>query len=87
MRITRPSLTLEFPEGEAIHGDVQTIGPEDIVSGSVSVSIQVLNGLRPSTGTCRLTIRPGVEALEDIIAAEGNVKAVLKDWDVVVFTG
>ena len=87
MRITRPSLTLEFPEGEAIHGDVQTIGPEDIVSGSVSVSIQVLNGLRPSTGTCRLTIRPGVEALEDIIAAEGNVKAVLKDWDEVVFTG
>ena len=87
MRITRPSLTLEFPEGKARHGDVQVIGPDGITADSVSISIQVLNGLRPSTGTCRLTIEPGVPAVEDIIAAEGNVKAVLKDRDRTVFTG
>ena len=81
MRLTSPSLTLQFlgtdlPSG---HGGTQTITECYIVKGSISKRPQLLNGLKPSGSICSIAVSRDCLSTEDIIATDGDIKAVLSD--------
>ena len=87
--MTNPSLVLTFlgNDLEAGHSTTQTISNQWLVNHSYQPSKQLLNGLKSSSDQIALTIFRKCPSVEDIIATEGNIKAVLKDGDTVVFTG
>lgn len=89
MRLTSPSLTLQFlgtdlPSG---HGGTQTITECYIVKGSISKRPQLLNGLKPSGSICSIAVSRDCLSTEDIIATDGDIKAVLSDGGNIIFTG
>lgn len=87
--MNNPSLVLTFlgNDLEAGHSTTQTISNQWLVNHSYQPSKQLLNGLKSSSDQIALTIFRKCPSVEDIIATEGNIKAVLKDGDTVVFTG
>lgn len=87
--MTNPSLVLTFlgNDLEAGHSTTQTISNQWLVNHSYQPSKQLLNGLKSSSDQIALTIFRKCPSVEDIIATEGNIKVVLKDGDIVVFTG
>lgn len=87
--MTDPLLALAFLGGdlEAGHLSSQAIGSSFIVRDSVSFKCQLLNGLKSSSNQVELQILQGCPSIEDIIATDGDIKAVLKDGDSIVFTG
>ncbi|WP_299314811.1 hypothetical protein [uncultured Halomonas sp.] len=87
--ILSPSLTLTFLGGdlEAAHPSVQAIGEEHIVRRSVTFHQQLLSGLKSASNQVDLALERSCPAIEDIIATEGDVKAVLKDGEATLFTG
>lgn len=89
MRLNFPSLTLQFlgtdlPTG---HGGTQTISECYIVKGSITKKPQLLNGLRPSGSICNITVSRDCLSTEDIIATDGDIKAVLSDGGNIIYTG
>jgi hypothetical protein len=87
MKMTNPRLDLFFLAGDSEHGNEQSIASEGIVRNSISISYQLLNGLKPSSNRASLTILADNPAVEDMIRAEGNIGAVLADGTDVWFTG
>lgn len=87
MKLIRPRLELTFPHGTAVHGDEQTVDWSHITRNSITISKQYLNDLRPATSTCTLSLEPTSSVIEDIISSDGDIKALLKDGESVVFTG
>jgi hypothetical protein len=87
--IHSPSLTLTFLGGdlEAGHSLVQTIGEEHIVRRTITFHQQLLNGLKSASNQVDLLLERTCPAIEDIIATEGDVKAVLVDGTVTLFIG
>ena len=87
--IHNPNLTLTFLGGdlEAGHSLVQTIGKEYIARRSVTFHQQLLSGLRSASNQVDLLLDKACPAIEDIIATEGDVKAVLADGTETLFTG
>lgn len=87
--IHSPSLTLTFLGGdlEAGHSLVQTIGEQHIARRSITFHQQLLSGLKSSSNQVDLLLDRDCPAIEDIIATEGDVKAVLKDGTATLFTG
>jgi hypothetical protein len=87
--IHSPSLTLTFLGGdlEAGHSLVQTIGEQHIARRSITFHQQLLSGLKSSSNQVDLLLERTCPAIEDIIATEGDVKAVLTDGPATVFTG
>jgi hypothetical protein len=87
--IQNPCLTLTFLGGdlEAGHPAVQTITNEHIARRSVTFHQQLLNGLKSASNQVDLLLDRECPAIEDIIATEGDVKAVLRDGPATLFTG
>ena len=89
MKLTDPSLTLEFlgNDLEPGHSTTQTLGDTELIRGSFQFKEQRLNGLKSSSDQVTLQIRARCSSTEDIIATDGDIKAVLKDGDSPLFTG
>jgi hypothetical protein len=87
--IHNPSLTLTFLGGdlEAGHSSVQTIGEQHIARRAITFHQQLLSGLKSSSNQVDLLLERTCPTIEDIIATEGDVKAVLADGTVTLFTG
>lgn len=87
--LTNPKLLLRF-EGNDLepgHNVSQTIGSDSIVNRSFSGRFQRLNGLKSSSDQISLQIKRKCASTEDIIATQGNIRAVLMDGDETVYTG
>ncbi len=84
-----PNLTLTFLGGDLPdgHPSVRTITQEHIVRHSVTFHQQLLSGLKSASNQVDLLLDRSCEAIEDIIATEGDVKAVLRDAGATLFTG
>lgn len=80
-------LTFEANDLESGHSTSQILGTNDIVFHSFTFTNQLLNGLKSSSDQVSLQLRKGCPAIEDIIATEGNIKAVLKENGTTIFTG
>ena len=89
MDLKEPALELTFLGGdlEEGHGMVQTVGKEGIVRHSITFTRQLLSGLRPASSQVFLSILGGLQAVEDLIGTDGDVKAVLRDGEETLFTG
>lgn len=87
--IQNPSLTLTFLGGdlEGSHAAVQAVGRGHIARRSITFHQQLLSGLKSSSNQVDLLLDRDCPAIEDIIATEGDVKAVLKDGTATLFTG
>jgi hypothetical protein len=87
--IHNPNLTLTFLGGdlEAGHSAVQTITDAHIARRSITFHQQLLSGLKSSSNQVDLLLEKSCPAIEDVIATEGDVKAVLKDGTAILFTG
>jgi hypothetical protein len=66
---------------------VQTITEEHIARRSITFHQQLLSGLKSASNQVDLLLERSCPAIEDIIATEGDVKAVLKDGEAILFTG
>jgi hypothetical protein len=84
-----PNLTLTFVGGDlqAGHPSVRTITEEHIVRRSVTFHQQLMSGLKSASNQVDLLLHRSCTAIEDIIATEGDVKAVLTDGSATLFTG
>lgn len=87
MKMNNPRLDLFFLSDDAEHGKEQSIGTDGIVRNSISISYQLLNGLKPSSNRAFLTLLADSPAIEDMVRAEGNIGAILADGTDVWFTG
>ena len=89
MTLTDPKLVLEFlgNDLEAGHSTTQTLTDTEIVRQAITFKQQRFNGLKSSSDTVSLKLRRKCSAVEDIIATEGDIKAVLKDGDTPLYTG
>ena len=89
MKFNSPTLSLSFLSDDIKEGHLreQTIGKDGIVSRSISIDYQLLSNLESSSNQAHILILGRLPVIEDIISTEGNIKAVLKDGDDVVFTG
>lgn len=89
MTITNPSLELTFLGNDITsgHSTTQTVSASDIIFHSITFKYQLLNGLKPSSNQVNLQINRKCTSIEDIIATESDIKAVLKDGRTVLFTG
>ena len=89
MTLTDPKLILEFLENDLApgHSTTQTLGDTELVRRSFTFKKQRFNGLKSSSDTVSLQLVRKCNATEDIIATEGDIKAVLKDGDETLFTG
>ena len=83
MTITNPSLTLNFLAESA----TTTVNSSYIVLHSFVFKNQLLNGLKSSSNSVSFQLSDKCEAIEDILKAAGDIKAVLKDGNTVLFTG
>jgi len=87
--IRNPSLYLTFLGGdlEAGHLAMQVILHEHIIRRSITFHYQLLADLKSSSNQVRLLLDKDCTSIEDIIATEGDIKAVLLDGSKVLFTG
>ena len=87
--LQNPSLTLYFLANDLKSGHLstQTMGPEHIIYGSISFRYQLLNGLKPSSNQVTLLLDKECSSIEDIITTEGDITAVLRDGQSLLFTG
>lgn len=89
IKLTDPKLFLTF-EGNDLepgHSTSQTIESDYIINYSFSVRQQYLSSLKSSSDQIGLQIKRKCASIEDIIATDGNVKAILKDGEETIFTG
>ena len=87
--LTNPKLLLRF-EGNDLepgHGLAQTIESDFIYNRSFSGRFLRLSQMKSSSDQISLQIKRLCPSIEDIIATEGNIRAVLKDGEETVFTG
>lgn len=87
--MTDPSLTLTFTANDLPYGHstTQVLNDYDLVRDSFEFKRSRLNGLKSSSDTVNLQIRKGCASVEDIIATEGNIQAVLSDGETILYTG
>ncbi len=88
-RIDNPSLTLTFlaDDLQAGHLKTQTVMQKHIIFRSITFRYQLLNGLKSSSNQVSLQLDKDCDSIEDIIATEGDIKAVLYDGVTPLFTG
>lgn len=89
IKILEPTLVLTFfgKDLEEGHKTEQTIFKNEIEANSIVLNYQLLNELKSSSNQANLKIVKKTPCIEDIIATEGDIKAVLKDGQIVLFTG
>jgi hypothetical protein len=84
-----PSLELTFVAGDLGIGrpNTQTVYQDRIIKGSITSRYQLLNGLKSSSNQVSLQLERDCESIPDIIKTEGDIKAVLRDGETLLFTG
>ena len=89
MKITNPSLELSFLEDDLQSGHSRNpvIGNADIVYPGITFTLRLLDGLKSSSNYVSLQLHQKCSVIEDIISTDGDIKAVLKDGNTVLFTG
>ena len=88
MNITNPSLVLVFPEAPVSGNPIeQNITGTHIVSKSIRINRQLLNGLKSSSNQLTLQLTRDCPQTTDIIASDGDVRSILKDGTSTIFTG
>ncbi len=89
MILMNPQLTLLFigDDLKPGHQTRQIVSSEFIVNHSVSIRYQLLNGLKSSSNQAALQVTRDCPSIEDIVATEGDVKAVFSDDSGTIFTG
>lgn len=89
MKISNVSLRLTFLANDLGEGktQVQSIDSSFIVNNSITLKKQLLNGLKSSSNQLSLQLDRACPSIESIIKTEGDIKAVLADGDVPIFTG
>lgn len=89
IRTTTPTLELTFlgNDLEQGHATSQTVSSAHIVNRSIQFSQTLIKDLKSSSDQVRLQLHKNCPSTEDIIATEGDIKAVLKDDGTPVFTG
>ena len=89
MKLTDPKLylTFEADDLEEGHSTSQTIASDYIVNRSFSGRFQKYNQLKSSSDQISLQIKRKCPSTEDIVATDGNVRAVLKDGEETIYTG
>ncbi|MCK9482617.1 MAG: hypothetical protein M0R38_12825, partial [Bacteroidia bacterium] len=87
--ITEPSLELFFlgSDLKMDRPNEQTITKEFIIKHTITFKKQLLNELKSASNQVTLLIDKECVSIEDIIATDGDVKAILKDDEQVLFTG
>ena len=88
MKLTDPKLTLYFlgNDLEPGHETTQILTNEDIVK-SIVIKRQRFSSLKSSSDSVQILIRRRCSSTEDIVATDGNIKAVLTDGEQTLFTG
>ena len=89
MKLTDPKLylTFEADDLEEGHSTSQTIASDYIVNRSFSGRFQKFNQLKSSSDQISLQIKRKCPSTEDIVATDGNVRAVLKDGEETIYSG
>ena len=89
MTFTDPKLSLTFLGNDlpAGHNSSQVITNEDIIKNSITKNLVLMSGLKSASNQLQLAIARDCSSVEDIIATDGDVKAVFKDGDAIIFTG
>lgn len=89
MNITNPSLELSFlaDDLQSGHSRNPVIEKTDIVYPGIKLTLRLLDGLKSSSNYVSLQLHQKCSAIEDIISTDGDIKAVLKDGNTVLFTG
>ena len=87
MNLKNPKIELFFMTTTPEHGRSQTIGSDFLVKGSVAITYQLLNGLKPASNRAQVSVISGCTAIEDVISYEGNIGATLSDDEGTWFTG
>lgn len=89
MNITNPSLELSFLEDDLQSGHSRNpvIDNTDIVYPGITFTLRLLDGLKSSSNYVSLQLHQKCSVIEDIISTDGDIKAVLKDGNTVLFTG
>lgn len=84
-----PKLTLIFTANdlEPGHSNTQVLTDCDLVRDSFDFRNTRLSGLKSSSDTINLQIKKGCASVEDIIATEGDIEAVLSDGADILYTG
>ena len=87
--MTDPKITLTFTANdlEPGHNTTQVLADCDLIRDSFDFKRSRLNGLKSSSDTITFQIVRGCASVEDIIATEGDIVAVLEDDGTVLFTG
>ena len=89
MKLANPILRLKFLSDDLPHGHLnnQIIDNCGIIARSISISYQLMSNLKSSSNQAKITMLGNLPVVQDIIATEGDVEAVLCDGDDIVFTG
>ena len=89
MTFTNPKLTLTFLGNDlpAGHSSSQVIANDDIINGSISCNKVLMSGLKSASNQMQMAIARDCPSVEDIIATDGDVKAVFSDGSTIIFTG
>lgn len=89
MTLSNPVLALYFvgDDLQSGHQMMQIVTREFIVNHSVVVRYQLLNGLKSSSNQATIQVIRDCPSIEDIIATDGDVRAVLSDDSGTLFTG
>lgn len=83
MNITNPSLVLVYTSDSS----TATIGNQYIIKDSIQFSEQMLNGLESSSSSVQLSLDRLCPEIPNILNAESDIKAVLRDGNTVLWTG
>lgn len=89
MTLINPKLVLTFQGGdlEPGHETEQTIDCSWLVNRTAEGNYQLLNGLKSSSDTMKITIFRRCPTVEDIIATDGNILVRVYDGDQLKWTG
>lgn len=89
MNLTSPKLTLTFlgndlPAGRSAS---QVVDDSYIIKSSITRDTVLLNGLKSASNQIRMAISKDCSSVADIVATDGDIKAVLTDGLTTLFTG
>ena len=89
MKLINPRLELIFlaDDLEKGHNTRQTVTASSIVMHSISIEQELLSGLKPASDRMHIQIKNGTSSIEDIIATNGDIKAILYENTDPLFTG
>ena len=83
MNISNPSLVLTYTADNS----TATIGNQYILKDSIQFTQQMLNGIESSSSSVQISLDRNCPEIANILNAESDIKAVLRDGSTVLWTG